>query len=181
MFVAHFMGDISQPLHASGVAIGGNAYSVRFNNRTTNLHSVWDSSIIFAAANATSFSNSSIAPYFSALVPRIRGDTFSEPTADWTSCTDPSTPVKCAMAWARDTAQWNCDYVFSQIFNGTGVDLFTSGYASGAYPIVQLQVAKAGLRLATWLNNLVDVNYNPAREVVLQTNPSWLLGTSGGI
>jgi S1/P1 Nuclease len=39
-FVTHFIGDITQPLHTSGVAIGGNAFNVTYGNRTTNLHSV---------------------------------------------------------------------------------------------------------------------------------------------
>lgn len=38
--LAHFLGDITQPLHASGAAIGGNAYPVTFNNKTTELHAV---------------------------------------------------------------------------------------------------------------------------------------------
>lgn len=82
------------------------------------------------------------------------------------------------MEWARDTNGWTCDYVYSQIFNGT--NLATSGYAEGAFPIVELQVSKAALRLAAWLNALVVGNYNMNREVILRTNPSWLLGAAAG-
>ena len=64
------------------------------------------------------------------------------------------------------------------MFNGT--DLLESGYASGAFPIVELQVSKGALRLAKWLNNLVAGKYNPDREVILRTNPSWVDGPSGG-
>lgn len=39
-FITHFTGDITQPLHASGIAIGGNDFDVVYGNRTTNLHSV---------------------------------------------------------------------------------------------------------------------------------------------
>jgi hypothetical protein len=42
-----------------------------------------------------------------------------------------------------------------------------------------LQISKAVLRLGTWLNNLVASEYDGARNVVLQTNPSWLLGPDG--
>lgn len=83
------------------------------------------------------------------------------------------------MEWARDANVWTCDYVYSQIFNGT--NLATSGYAEGAYPIVELQVAKAVLRLASWLNALVAGKYNMDREVILRTNPSWLLGPLAGL
>lgn len=126
----------------------------------------------------TKFSNKTIAPWFSSLVSRIRADDFFEPTSEWLACSDPSTPVECALSWARDSNAWTCDYVYSQVFNGT--NLLTSGYATGAFPIVELQVSKAALRLGTWLNRLVEGAYKSDRQVVLQTNPSWALGPSGG-
>ena len=39
-WVVHFLGDIAQPLHASGVAAGGNGIEVVFANQTTELHAV---------------------------------------------------------------------------------------------------------------------------------------------
>jgi len=47
MFLIHFVGDIHQPLHA-GYAddSGGNGVQVSWFGRNTNLHSVWDTSII---------------------------------------------------------------------------------------------------------------------------------------
>lgn len=39
-WVSHFLGDIAQPLHASGRAAGGNFYRVRFANKSTELHAV---------------------------------------------------------------------------------------------------------------------------------------------
>jgi hypothetical protein len=125
----------------------------------------------------TSFPNATIQPFFSTLVSRIRSDNFSVPTAEWIACSDPSTPVKCAFSWALESNAWTCDYVYSHEINGT--DLATSGYATGAFPIVELQISKAVLRLGTWLNNLVASEYDGARSVVLQTNPSWLLGPDG--
>lgn len=67
--------------------------------------------------------------------------------------------------------------MYSQAFNGT--DVATSGYAEGAYPIVEIQVAKAALRMATWFNKLVDGRYKE-REVILRLNPSWVGGPAGG-
>lgn len=139
---------------------------------------MWDGYIIYSDANVTKFSNQSISPFFTSLVSRIKADDFFEPTAEWLACSDPSTPVECALSWARDTNTWTCDYVYSQIFNGT--NLLTSGYAKGAYPIVEIQVSKAALRLGTWLNKLVAGDYDMDRKVVLQTNPSWVLGPDAG-
>jgi hypothetical protein len=39
-WVAHFLGDIHQPLHASGRAVGGNAFKVVFGGAHTQLHAV---------------------------------------------------------------------------------------------------------------------------------------------
>ncbi len=47
-FVVHFVGDIHQPMHA-GYAHdkGGNNFQVNFNGRGTNLHSLWDSGMVY--------------------------------------------------------------------------------------------------------------------------------------
>ncbi|KAH9907572.1 nuclease P1 [Xylariomycetidae sp. FL2044] len=177
-FIAHFTSDIAQPLHVSGIAAGGNGFTVTFAGEETNLHSVWDGAIIYSLANVSTFGNETLHPFFSTVAERIRRDNFFVPTSEWVACADPSTPVGCPMAWARDTNEWTCDYVYSQIYNGT--DLATSGYAEGAWPIVELQTAKAALRMATWFNRLVDGSYRE-REVVLTTNPSWLGGPNAGI
>lgn len=126
----------------------------------------------------TRFSNTSLSPFFSSLVAKTEADAFYIPTAEWLACSDPSRPIECALEWARDSNAWTCDYVYSQVFNGT--DLLASGYATGAYPIVELQVSKAALRLGTWLNKLVEGDYSMDRQVVLRTNPGWVLGPDAG-
>ncbi|KAI1307116.1 nuclease P1 [Xylaria venustula] len=176
-FIAHFHGDMAQPLHVSGIAAGGNFFPVTFAGATTNLHAIWDGAIIYQLAGVTSFKNDTIQPYFKKIVSRIQQDNFFIPTADWVSCTDPGRATGCSLVWARDTNDWTCDYVYSQVFNGT--DVATSGYAEGAYPIVEIQVAKAALRMATWFNKLVDGHYKE-RETILRLNPSWVGGPSGG-
>jgi hypothetical protein len=39
-FIAHFISDIAQPLHVSGIEAGGNGFDVVFDGQETNLHSV---------------------------------------------------------------------------------------------------------------------------------------------
>ncbi|KAF1954667.1 nuclease PA3 [Byssothecium circinans] len=155
-WVVHFIGDIAQPLHASGKAAGGNFYKAIFGNVSTELHAVWDTSIPYFAANTSSvpFSNQTLAPFFAGLVARIRRDQFFEAPYMWTKCTDPATPVECATSWARESNRWTCDYVYSRA--SSTEDLERNGYAAGAVPIVEVQIAKAAVRLATWLNRLVD-------------------------
>lgn len=46
-FIVHFVGDIHQPLHAGRPDDrGGNLIKVKFNVRSMNLHSLWDSGMI---------------------------------------------------------------------------------------------------------------------------------------
>ncbi len=48
-FVVHLVGDIHQPMHAGyGHDKGGNTYQLQFNERGTNLHSLWDSGMFYA-------------------------------------------------------------------------------------------------------------------------------------
>jgi S1/P1 Nuclease len=44
-FLVHFLGDIGQPLHCENLDVGGNTIDVTYSGSSTNLHSVWDSSI----------------------------------------------------------------------------------------------------------------------------------------
>lgn len=44
--VTHLVGDMSQPLHLTGRARGGNDVWVQFEGRKARLHSVWDSQIL---------------------------------------------------------------------------------------------------------------------------------------
>lgn len=39
-WVSHYFGDITQPLHASGLAAGGNFIRVDFGGKATELHAV---------------------------------------------------------------------------------------------------------------------------------------------
>ena len=45
-FLAHFVGDLHQPLHAAyGDDRGGNSIEVRYHNQRGNLHGLWDTDI----------------------------------------------------------------------------------------------------------------------------------------
>jgi hypothetical protein len=106
-----------------------------------------------------------------ALVERIRANAFPEPTTSWLECIDPSTPAKCAMSWAQESNKWTCDYVYKEEYNNT--DLLDSGYAHGAFPIIELQISKAALRLGTWLNKLVlGDNEGDVQEFMVQKGSS---------
>ena len=112
------------------------------------------------------------------LVARIKQDRFIEPVSTWLECIDPFSPVDCAMSWARESNAWTCAYVYhSRLDNET--DLLLSGYAQGAFPIIELQISKASLRLATWLNLLAADTHESETVVEQSGSEKWVAGTSG--
>lgn len=112
------------------------------------------------------------------LVDRIRADRFIEPTLNWLECIDPYSPIDCALSWARESNAWTCAYVYHSEFDNQ-TDLLLNGYAQGAFPIIELQISKAALRLATWLNLLAaDSSVNNSNEVEGYSQ-EWLAGISG--
>lgn len=46
-FLVHFVADVHQPLHAAyGDDLGGNRYQLQWNGEGTNLHAVWDRTLV---------------------------------------------------------------------------------------------------------------------------------------
>jgi hypothetical protein len=133
---------------------------------------------VYADAVVTQFSNLSISPFMISLVDRIKSDRFIEPVSDWLECIDPTSAVDCAMRWARESNTWTCSYVYHSELNHE-TDLLANGYAKGAFPIVELQISKAALRLATWLN-LLTAGFDKEKVVVLENSPeNWPEGSGG--
>ena len=99
-------------------------------------------------------------------------------TAHWLPCVGPSTPNERATSWARDAHRWTCNYLYSEIFDGTNLSI--CGYAESALAVVKFKVSKAALRLASCLNVIVAGNYNMNQKVILRRNPISVLRTGAG-
>ncbi|KAI1786091.1 nuclease Le1 [Ganoderma leucocontextum] len=67
------------------------------------------------------------------------------------------TPLKCPLEWAQESNAYCCSTVFSYT---SGEDLCTSSYYTKAVPVIDLQLAKQGYRLAAWLNVIFDGDTN---------------------
>ncbi|KAM5542535.1 hypothetical protein V8D89_003994 [Ganoderma adspersum] len=63
------------------------------------------------------------------------------------------TPLECPIVWARESNAFDCTVVFNFT---TGEDLCSGTYFNNAVPVIDLQLAKQGFRLAAWLNVLFD-------------------------
>ncbi|EMD35713.1 hypothetical protein CERSUDRAFT_52687 [Gelatoporia subvermispora B] len=178
-FIDHFLGDIGQPLHVEAVAEGGNEISAICLNKTTNLHAVHTGMV---TQNIDLSHGGTPETYAADLVQQIKNGSFLALTEDWLSCSsitepvfnkrapgaqleheiarllharqdDTITPLECPLVWARESNAFDCTVVFDFT---SGEDLCVGAYFDSAVPVIDLQLAKQGFRLAAWLNVIFD-------------------------
>ena len=131
-YLVHFVGDIHQPLHTTGVEKGGNGILVTVFGSDTcgkypcNLHSVWDSGLILHRELSDT--------QYLSLLNKEFGSTPSATGAD-----DPA-------AWANEGNALLPNLMLPQ---GGSVD---QAYFDREIPVVDHQLELAGLRLAEVLN-----------------------------
>ncbi|KAI0702273.1 nuclease Le1 [Cytidiella melzeri] len=183
-FLDHFLGDIGQPLHVEALEVGGNDIDAKCSGSSTNLHAAWDTGML--TKNVDANHGSSATTYAAYLVSQIKTGSFKSLTSSWLACTsttepvnnkreadteDPSierdirtlltsrseeatvTPLECPLVWARESNAFDCSTVFPFT---TNEDACTGTYYANAIPVIDLQIAKQGYRLAAWLNVLFD-------------------------
>ncbi|KAI2606916.1 nuclease S1 precursor [Hypoxylon fragiforme] len=154
--IIHFAGDIGQPLHCEGLEIGGNGIDVKYGDDDTNLHAVWDSDIPESVSGGSSLS--SARSWSAALIKKIDSGTYKSQAASWISGLSVGTSASqtaTALRWATESNAYVCSTVLRD-----GVDAVENQDVSGAYttaaqPVVELQIAKQGYRLAKWLDAIV--------------------------
>lgn len=139
-FLIHFVGDVHQPLHVGWADdVGGNTIKVQWYGKNTELHAVWDDSIIEKYnPKWKSFSDD--------LQDIIKKN--STVVKLYTEDMDPAT-------WANESF----GYVRSQVYIGvTGVNPnLTDDYYNRNIPLVKARLMAAGIRLGTLLNTIFSV------------------------
>jgi hypothetical protein len=137
-FVIHFIADLHQPLHVGdNNNRGGNLLQVRFFDSGSNLHRVWDYQI-------------------------MESHTKNEQVWLWdiTFLANPKMVVEWSKGspeeWATeslDLAKTAYRFPGSQVLIKPGAKL-DSRYCAAALPVIQRQLAKAGIRTAWMLNQI---------------------------
>jgi hypothetical protein len=125
----HFVGDLHQPFHAVAEERGGNQIRVMYRSRPTNLHAVWDSSLVREARRTPA----DYAKFIDQT--QLRG-------ADLEVLTS-GTIVEWALE-SRDIG------LGARVQSGTEID---EKYVASHVPQVEQQMALAGVRLAKLLNS----------------------------
>ncbi|ESZ99132.1 hypothetical protein SBOR_0542 [Sclerotinia borealis F-4128] len=149
--IIHLIGDIHQPLHDEELDVGGNTISVTYAGVKTNLHAIWDTAIPEQYTGGYALSDAKT--WATTLTTAIKTGTYSSLKAGWTENNDIDDPITSSMVWASDSNAFVCSTVLSKgVASVESGDLSTNGYYTAAIPVVKLQIAKAGYRLAAWLD-----------------------------
>jgi hypothetical protein len=131
-FLAHFIGDVHQPLHASDDHDrGGHDLPVTFAGRQTNLHAVWDTGIIEQAVKGDERG------YAIRLAQHV-----TQPELSQWSQGDP-------ISWANESHDVATSVVYDELPHA---GILPDSYEAQALPIVNEQLERAGVRLAKVLN-----------------------------
>jgi hypothetical protein len=143
-FIVHLVGDLHQPLHAGKCCDhGGNDVKVTWFGKPTNLHAVWDTSIVDEEQLS-----------FTELAAKLERHTSSQEVLDWWDINPRD--------WVSESAELR-DTVYptaadmpkppkgKKLKKGTLPDLsFT--YVYKFTPVAERRLAQAGVRLAAYLN-----------------------------
>ncbi len=140
--LVHLLGDIHQPMHLGHASdLGGNNVMVTFFNQTTNLHSVWDSSVP-ESGHKWSYT-------------------------EWADQIDRATPEETSAILQVDPIEWGketfeiCTEVYKHTPEGTDISY---DYIAEWTPTIERQFLKGGLRLADILNTIFDSDYKSRNE-----------------
>ncbi len=124
----HLVGDLHQPLHVGrGDDKGGNDFQVRWFNKGSNLHRVWDSGMI----DNSQLSYSELACAVDHATPMQINQWSQGTAADWAQ---ENLACRAAIYPAEPGADLGYDYDYAN------------------WPLVQEQLLKAGIRLSGLLN-----------------------------
>jgi len=155
-FFVHFFGDIHQPLHCGFTSDeGGNTLKGTFEGSSTNLHSVWDTGILTKRMAANFGANQTT--YANYLLNQIRTD-WAPLAKQWVECESTGSPYgACSEEWGNESTKLSCEYSYVEADGTTHItNNFVLGdpYYERNYPIVDMQLAKAGVRMAYVMNQI---------------------------
>ena len=129
-FIIHIIGDLHQPLHAgNGTDRGGNDLKVRFFDKETNLHWVWDNGLI--AQKELSYS-------------------------EWTNWLDKKITDEEIGQWhSLDPEIWIAEStaIRPRVYPSNG-NAISYQYLYDHSPTITLRLKQAGIRIAHYLNNI---------------------------
>ena len=136
-FLVHFVGDVHQPLHAGDRGDrGGNDVAVVFAGRPSNLHAIWDTSLLMWMLER----NPGLRKQLAAGPGYWQRRSMSKGSVD---------------TWAWESHNVSRDVAYANLPAPTpdnAPSQLGASYAEKAAPSIRLQIERAGVRLARLLN-----------------------------
>lgn len=144
------VGDIHQPLHDENLEIGGNDIDVTYDGETTNLHHIWDTNM--PEQDAGGYWLSDAKAYADKLTDRIKTGQYKSNSSSWLDGMDLTDPVSSSMIWASDANSYVCSTVFAPGMAYINSTDLSGNYYNTSQPVFEELIARAGFRLAKWLD-----------------------------
>ena len=157
-FLVHFFGDIAQPLHVENRDQGGVRDVATFAGQKTTLHDTWNLFI----PNKRSGELGSISAYAAYLVQRIKAGKFPDPNPNhWLSAHGLQDQTShrnslAAIDYANDANALNCGQEVWPFYDANPTADLSGTYYDHAKFVADFQIAKAGYRLAQWINAIAN-------------------------
>jgi len=140
-FLVHFVGDIHQPLHCAerNKDKGGNARLVFFldHPRAVNLHSVWDTAILINHKGGVRNLD---------YAEKLNAGIKPEQAAAWATGT--------TVDWANESHDLAISSAYKDVPADGPPPKLNQAYVDAAGKVIDVQLQRAGVRLATILNDI---------------------------
>ncbi|XP_024023254.1 endonuclease 2 [Morus notabilis] len=147
LFLAHFMGDIHQPLHVGFTSDrGGNEINIHWYTRKQNLHHVWDDNIIETSEKR--FYDSNLEELIEAIQQNITAE-WADRVKGWETCGLNETA--CPDIYASEGIKAACAWAYRGVSEGSVLE---DDYFLSRLPVVKMRLAQGGVRLAATLNRI---------------------------
>ena len=141
--LAHFVGDVHQPLHVSHPDTrGGTTIDLRFAGDPMTLHRLWDSALLERRLRERRRGRSA---RWRGYAHSLADSADAEERARWTASLDP-------LRWADESLALSKQPVFA-VREGAALD---AAYYEQSMPIVEERLAQAGVRLGALLDSIFD-------------------------
>ncbi|KAI9015484.1 S1/P1 nuclease [Hyaloraphidium curvatum] len=151
--LVHFIGDLHQPLHASGRDYGGTRFHARFEGKYTSLHAVWDYQMIEKRIKEDF--DYSIPAFRAHLLEKVLPEVRPAPCREHHRAGDADRPAYdvCPEEWAAETNRIDCTGLVWPADRGEdlGGEYYRRGIAAQ-----EKQMVAAGIRMAAALESILD-------------------------
>jgi len=141
--LAHFVGDVHQPLHVSHPDMrGGSTIDLDFDGESMTLHRLWDSGLLDRKLRERVHGRSS---RWRSYAQSLADTQDAAESARWTVSLDPH-------VWADESLALSKQSLFAVQRDATLGD----AYYEKAMPVVEQRLEQSGIRLAALLNSIFD-------------------------